>query len=99
MATIRRTPPDNKIKTNITKRVRSDDELDASSNALSLETVVRMMNSQFEKTLERIEEMNKNISDKIDTVKAELDEKLDAVSRDVSSFKAECADQFARNDK
>lgn len=94
---LRRTPPAGKTKTNVTKRVRSEEDEVCESHTLSLETVLHMMNSQFEKTLARIEEMNSGISAKIDSVKAELDDKLDAVSRDISSFKSECAEKFVQN--
>lgn len=55
---------------------------------------MEQINSQFAKTFDRIDTIN----NKLDTVKAELDEKLDSVSRDFTSFKAECAEKFKTTD-
>lgn len=62
---------------------------------LTLDAVMKQINSQFAKTFDRIDIINS----KLDTVKAELDEKLDAVSRDFLSFKKECADKFKLADE
>ncbi|KAL9703383.1 hypothetical protein quinque_006901 [Culex quinquefasciatus] len=66
----------------------------ASPGPLTLEAVMKEINMQFTKTFDRID----TISNKIDTVKAELNEQLSSVSRDFNSFKAECADKFKFTD-
>lgn len=90
MSTLQRTPPSS-TKTN--KRLRSGG-IDETSQPLTLEAVMKAMNHQFEKTLARIEEINVNISGKIDTVKAELDGKLEAVLNDINTFKADCTEKL-----
>lgn len=52
------------------------------------------MNHHFAQTRARIEEINVNISGKIDTVRAELDGKLEAVLHDINSFKADCSSKL-----
>lgn len=64
------------------------------SAALTLEDVMKVINSKFAQTFARIDSIN----GKLDTVKAELDQKLDAVSRDFSSFKANCEKRFKHTD-
>lgn len=56
---------------------------------------MKVINHKFAETFARIDSIN----GKLDTVKAELDEKLDAVSRDFSSFKEECAKRFKCTDE
>lgn len=97
----KRTPPNpnsGASTTNLSKRVRSDDDTDENSQALTLETVMKAINQQFAKTLARIEEINVNISGKIDTVKAELDGKLEAVLTDINTFKADCTAKLKFNE-
>lgn len=98
-----RTPPlASATKTNYSKRVRSDDEhetdCDDTPQNLTLEVVLQAMNKQFEKTLTRMEEINTNISGKIDAVKAELDGKLEAVMHDINKFKADCTLNLKSNE-
>lgn len=56
---------------------------------------MQAINDQFAKTFERMD----LISGKIDSVKAELQGQLDAVSRDISAIKADCAANFETNDR
>lgn len=56
------------------------------------------MNEQFKLTKERIEAVNTAISEMIESVKAELDEKLSSVSRDIASFKEEYSKKFIENE-
>lgn len=59
---------------------------------------MQAMNHQFAQTLARIEEISVNISGKIDTVKADLDGKLEAVLHDINSFKADCNAKLKSNE-
>lgn len=96
---LHRTPPGSATKTNFPKRVRSDDETDNNvPQTLTLAAVLQAMNDQFEKTFTRMEEININISRKIDTVKAELDGKLEAVMHDINTFKADCTTKLKVNE-
>lgn len=101
----KRTPPNNPAtpsgssnNSNQNKRYRSSSTGSVSPGAspgpLTLEAVMKEINMQFTKTFDRID----TISNKIDTVKAELNEQLSSVSRDFNSFKAECADKFKFTD-
>lgn len=59
---------------------------------------MQTMNLQFAKTMARMEEINNNISGKIDTVKSELDGKLEAVLQDINTFKADCTAKLKYNE-
>ncbi|KAL9697664.1 hypothetical protein quinque_001105 [Culex quinquefasciatus] len=92
------TPSGSSNNSNQNKRYRSSSAGSVSPGAspgpLTLEAVMKEINMQFTKTFDRID----TISNKIDTVKAELNEQLSSVSRDFNSFKAECADKFKFTD-
>lgn len=57
-----------------------------------------MLMSQFRETKEMIDDFRKDVNNKIDAVKAELEGKLNLVSQEISSLKSECAAKFSSND-
>uniref|UniRef100_A0A8D8B4S1 (northern house mosquito) hypothetical protein n=1 Tax=Culex pipiens TaxID=7175 RepID=A0A8D8B4S1_CULPI len=86
------------IKTNPIKRGRSDDDSDdGTRQPMTLADLLAAMTEQFKLTQERIQAVNTSITEKIDSVKTELNDKLCAVSRDIANFKEECAVKFAVN--
>lgn len=93
---LHRTPPSD--NNNNPKRVRSDEDVDEVAQPLTLEAVMRAMNQHFAQTRARIEEINVNISGKIDTVRAELDGKLESVLHDINTFKADCTTRLRSNE-
>lgn len=56
------------------------------------------MMGQFSETKTMIDELRSDINNKINAVKLELEGKLDVVSSDIHSLKAECAAKFQTND-
>ena len=92
-------PVVSEIKTNPVKRGRSDDDLDhGTQQPMTLVDLMAAMNEQFKLTQEQIQAVNTTITEKIDSVKAELNDKLSAVTRDIANFKEECAVKFSVND-
>lgn len=99
MSVCNTSPIVSEIKTNPVKRGRSDDDSDdGTPKPVTLEDLMDAMTKQFKLTQERIDAVNTTITEKIECVKAELDDKLDAVSRDIASFKDECAARFTVNE-
>ncbi|KAL9705253.1 hypothetical protein quinque_008771 [Culex quinquefasciatus] len=87
------------IKTNPIKRGRSDDDSDdGTRQPMTLADLLAAMTEQFKLTQERIQAVNTSITEKIDSVKTELNDKLCAASRDIANFKEECAVKLAVND-
>ncbi|KAL1399591.1 hypothetical protein pipiens_002191 [Culex pipiens pipiens] len=99
MSVCNTSPIVSEIKTNPVKRGRSDDDSDdGTPKPVTLEDLMDAMTKQFKLTQEHIDAVNTTITEKIESVKAELDDKLDAVSRDIASFKDECAARFTVNE-
>ncbi|KAL1375463.1 hypothetical protein pipiens_017470 [Culex pipiens pipiens] len=65
---------------------------------MTLADLLAAMTEQFKLTQERIQAVNTSITEKIDSVKTELNDKLCAASRDIANFKEECAVKLAVND-
>lgn len=94
----KRTPPLGS-KTNDVKRKRTAvEEIDANEETITLDTAVQMLMKQFTETKTLIDEMRNEINIKIDTVKTELEGKLNVVSNDIHALKTECASNFQSYD-
>ena len=100
MSNLTRTPPAaGHIKTTATKRPRSENEMNVNTtNTLSLDSAVQMLMNQFAETKAMIDDLRSDLHSKIETVKLELDNKLESVSQDIHTLRAECATKFSTHD-
>lgn len=94
MSNLQRTPP-RTVNNAPNKRLKRDEEGDTD---ITLNSAVNMLMSQFRETREMIDDFRKDINNKIDAVKTELEGKLNLVTQEIGSFKLECAAKFGSND-
>lgn len=89
---LRGSPPvNNSTKTNLNPEpVHHDDDGVKPAPTATLETILQAINSQFARTNAQIN----GISRKIDSIKTELEGRLNNVIDDISSIKQECAAKF-----
>ena len=77
------------VKTPLLKRSRTDG--DSPGESMTLDYAVRMFMQQFAET--------KTLLDEMRTVKTDLESKLEAVTKHISSLRADCTTQFKFNDE
>lgn len=94
MSNLQKTPP-RTVNNAPNKRLKRDEEGDTD---ITLNSAVNMLMSQFRETREMIDDFRKDINNKIDAVKTELEGKLNLVTQEIGSFKLERAAKFGSND-
>ena len=66
---------------------------------MTLDYAVRMFMQQFAETKTLLDEIRTDINRQIATVKTDLESKLEAVTKHISSLRADCTTQFKFNDE
>lgn len=93
MSSLQRTPPQMINNTSNKRLKRDEDDTD-----ITLSSAVNMLMNQFRETRESIDDLRKDINNKIDVVKSELESKLQLMSQEICSIKSQSEVKFSNSD-